>query len=130
MGRDVFTVDDYVRARRTYGATNSTGVTRQAEERAHNTGRLSPIVDPAINPIRVSTIRLDEYGLGSTNTLGGEIRIQSRSGLRRLDARWILKCNATRLDLWVAKLTRRWRFCQICTPGWRKYYMATILSFA
>lgn len=71
MGRDVFTVDDYVRARRTYGATNSTGVTRQAEERAHNTGRLSPIVDPAINPIRVSTIRLDEYGLGSTNTLGG-----------------------------------------------------------
>lgn len=70
MGRETFSVDSYRAARRDYGVTQSTNVTRQAEERARNTGRLSEIVDPAINPMRLSKIRLNPHQKKWIATIG------------------------------------------------------------
>lgn len=61
MGYRTFSEDDYRTARHNYGITSSIGVTRRAEQRARDTGRLSEIVDPAIEPIRRSMIRLDPH---------------------------------------------------------------------
>ncbi len=89
MGRQTFSVDSYRQARHDYGVTQSSNVTRVAEERARNTGHLSEIVDPAINPIRFSKIRLNphqkkwiatigcpmdiEVSCDTTGSMGGEV---------------------------------------------------------
>lgn len=59
MGRETFSVESYHAARRTYGVDHAVGVTKRAEQQARETGHLSEIVDPAINPIRFSKIRLN-----------------------------------------------------------------------
>ena len=61
MGDRRLSEDDYRSAVADLGLSGSTNVTRAAEERARETGVLSEIVDPAIEPIRVSTIRLDPH---------------------------------------------------------------------
>ena len=61
MGHQTFSTTSYNRARHDYGITNNTGVTRKAEEQARRSGRLSAIVDPAVEPIRRSMIRLNPY---------------------------------------------------------------------
>lgn len=76
MGRETFSVDSYRAARRDYGVTQSTNVTRQAEERARNTGRLSEIVDPAINPMRLSKIRLNPHQKKWIATIGCPMDIE------------------------------------------------------
>lgn len=89
MGYGTFSEDDYRTARRDYGVTSSTDVTREAEQRAQNTGRLSEIVDPAIEPVRRSLIRLNphqkqwiatigcpmdiEVSCDTTGSMGGEV---------------------------------------------------------
>lgn len=76
MGRATFSVDSYLQARRDYGVTQSTNVTRQAEERAKKTGQLSEIVDPAINPVRSSKIRLNPHQKQWIATLGCPMDIE------------------------------------------------------
>lgn len=61
MGHQTFSTTSYYRARRDYGVTSDTGVTRKAEEQARESGHLSTIVDPAVEPIRRSMIRLNPY---------------------------------------------------------------------
>lgn len=61
MGDRRLSEDDYRSAVADFGLSGSTNVTRAAEERARETGVLSEIVDPANEPIRVSTIRLDPH---------------------------------------------------------------------
>lgn len=61
MGRETFSVESYHAARRTYGVDHAVGVTKRAEQQARETGHLSEIVDPAINPIRFSKIRLNPH---------------------------------------------------------------------
>lgn len=89
MGREVFSVESYTAARREYGVEHDEGVTRTAERQAQMTGKLSEIVDPAINPIRRSLIRLDphqkkwiatvgcpmdiEVSCDTTGSMGGEV---------------------------------------------------------
>lgn len=89
MGYNVFSVDKYRAARTSYGVDMKKGVTRKAEEEARRTGKLSAIVDPAINPIRRSMIRLDphqgkwmatigcpmdiEVTCDTTGSMGGEV---------------------------------------------------------
>lgn len=89
MGSRVFSVESYKKAREDYGVTHDTGVTKVAEQRARETGHLSEIVDPAINPIRRSLIRLDphqkkwiatvgcpmdiEVSCDTTGSMGGEV---------------------------------------------------------
>lgn len=89
MGRETFSIDSYRAARRDYGVTHDTGVTRAAEVKARETGRLSEIVDPAINPVRCSKIRLNphekkwiatigcpmdiEVSCDTTGSMGGEV---------------------------------------------------------
>lgn len=89
MGRETFSVDSYRTARREFGVTHDVGVTRAAEQQARDTGHLSEIVDPAINPIRLSKIRLDphqgkwiatigcpmdiEVSCDTTGSMGGEV---------------------------------------------------------
>ena len=58
MGHQTFSTTSYRRARRDYGVTSDTGVTKKAEEQARKSGHLSEIVDPAVDPIRRSMIRL------------------------------------------------------------------------
>lgn len=76
MGHQTFSVDDYSQARRDYGVTSSTNVTYHAEERARETGRLSEIVDPAINPVRFSKIRLNPHRKQWIATLGCPMDIE------------------------------------------------------
>ncbi|MBQ9017899.1 hypothetical protein IJ118_02445 [Candidatus Saccharibacteria bacterium] len=76
MGYRTFSVDNYRKARRDYGVTQSTDVTRQAEERARRTGHLSEIVDPAIGPIRFSKIRLNPHQKKWIATLGCPMDIE------------------------------------------------------
>lgn len=76
MGHQTFSVDDYRKARRAYGVTQNTGVTRNAEERARKTGKLSEIVDPGINPTRFSKIRLNPHKKKWVATLGCPMDIE------------------------------------------------------
>lgn len=76
MGRQTFSVDSYNRARRDLGVTQYSNVTRQAEQRARDTGKLSEIVDPAINPIRRSMIRLDPHQKKWVATVGCPMDIE------------------------------------------------------
>ncbi len=76
MGREVFSRESYRVARREYGVEHNTGVTKAAEKRAQVTGRLSEIVDPGINPIRRSLIRLDPHQKKWIATLGCPIDIE------------------------------------------------------
>lgn len=76
MGRETFSVDSYRAARRTYGVTHDVGVTKRAEQQARETGRLSEIVDPAINPIRFSKIRLNPHQNKWIATIGCPMDIE------------------------------------------------------
>lgn len=94
MGYKPFSVDDYREARREYGVTHDIGVTREAEQQARKTGRLSDIVDPAVNPMRCSKIRLNphsgrwivtvgcpmdiEVSCDTTGSMGGEVDTEMR----------------------------------------------------
>lgn len=89
MGHNTFSVESYRQARKLYDVTDDANVTRKAEEKARRTGQLSEIVDPAINPIRFSKIRLDphqkkwivtvgcpmdiEVSCDTTGSMGGEV---------------------------------------------------------
>ena len=75
MGNVRFSISSYQKARRDYGVTG-VDVTRNAEEHASNTGRLSEIVDPAINPIRFSKIRLDPHNGKWVSTVGCPMDIE------------------------------------------------------
>ena len=89
MGRETFSVESYRNARRDYGVTHDSDVTRKAEQRARDTGRLSEVVDPGVNPMRFSKIRLNphqkkwivtigcpmdiEVSCDTTGSMGGEV---------------------------------------------------------
>lgn len=89
MGHMTFSVDSYRAARRDYGVMHDVGVTKEAEYHAQQTGQLNEIVDPAINPVRRSMIRLDphqkkwivtvgcpmdiEVSCDTTGSMGGEV---------------------------------------------------------
>lgn len=76
MGDRTFSTASYRQARIDYGVTHNSNVTRYAEERARERGRLSEIVDPAINPIRRSMIRLNPYQKRWIVTVGMPIDIE------------------------------------------------------
>ena len=76
MGRETFSVESYRTARRDYGVTHDSGVTRKAEQRARDTGHLSEIVDPAVNPMRFSKIRLNPHQKKWIATLGCPMDIE------------------------------------------------------
>lgn len=94
MGRDTFSNDNYHAARRSLGVTSDRNITKAAEEKARTTGVLNPIVDPAINPMRYSKIRLDahqgrwyatvgmpmdiEVSCDTTGSMGGEVDTEMR----------------------------------------------------
>jgi len=94
MGRSTFSVSSYRAARRDFGITHDVGVTKKAEQQARTTGRLSEIVDPAVNPMRLSKIRLDphqkkwiatigcpmdvEVSCDTTGSMGGEVDTEMR----------------------------------------------------
>lgn len=89
MGSRLFSTASYKSARREYAVESDVGVTRHAEVKARQTGKLSDIVDPAVNPIRQSKIRLNphdgkwiatvgmpmdiEVTCDTTGSMGGEV---------------------------------------------------------
>lgn len=89
MGRETFSVESYRAARREYEVESDSGVTRRAEQRARDTGRLNEIVDPGVKPMRYSKIRLNphqkkwiatvgcpmdiEVSCDTTGSMGGEV---------------------------------------------------------
>lgn len=89
MGHQTFSTTSYHKARADYGVTRDRDVTRKAEEQARRSGHLSSIVDPAIEPIRRSKIRLNphqkqwiatigcpmdiEVSCDTTGSMGGEV---------------------------------------------------------
>lgn len=89
MGRETFSVESYRAARREHGVTRDRDVTVKAEQLARDTGRLNEIVDPAVNPLRCSKIRLNphqkkwiatvgcpmdiEVSCDTTGSMGGEV---------------------------------------------------------
>ena len=76
MGRETFSVESYRVARREFGVEHDRDVTRKAEQQARETGRLSEIVDPAINPIRRSKIRLNPHQKKWISTVGCPMDIE------------------------------------------------------
>lgn len=94
MGHMTFSVDSYRNARVEYGLTMDRGITRASEVRAQQTGHLDEIVDPAINPMRMSKIRLNphqkrwivtvgcpmdiEVSCDTTGSMGGEVDTEMR----------------------------------------------------
>ncbi len=76
MGEKTFSVESYRTARRDYGVTHDRDVTRKAEERARETGLLSEIVDPGVNPMRFSKIRLNPHQKKWIATLGCPMDIE------------------------------------------------------
>lgn len=76
MGRETFSVESYRTARRDYGVTHDRGVTKKAEQRARDTGHLSEIVDPGVNPLRYSKIRLNPHRKRWVATLGCPMDIE------------------------------------------------------
>ena len=95
MGSETFSRESYVRARREYGVTKDRDVTGHAERQARETGRLSTIVDPGVNPTRYSKIRLNphkkmwiatlgcpmdiEVSCDTTGSMGGEVDNEMRA---------------------------------------------------
>ena len=61
MGGKTLTEESYREARRELGVLHAKGVTAKAEHQAQTTGRLDEIVDPAINSIRRSLIRMNPH---------------------------------------------------------------------
>lgn len=94
MGSETFSIDSYRRARSDYGVTSDRDVTRYAERRAQQSGHLSEIVDPSINPVRRSLLRLNphnkqwivtvgcpmdiEVSCDTTGSMGGEVDTEMR----------------------------------------------------
>ena len=94
MGYETFSKTKYEEARVEYGVTRARDVTKKAEQRARETGRLSEVVDPAIDPIRRSMIRLNprqrqwivtvgcpidvEVSCDTTGSMGGEVDTEMR----------------------------------------------------
>lgn len=94
MGHMTFSVSSYNAARSAYGVTSDINVTMRAEQQAREAGRLSEIVDPAINPMRCSKIRLNphqkkwiatvgcpmdiEVTCDTTGSMGGEVDTEMR----------------------------------------------------
>lgn len=76
MGHQTFSTTSYHRARADYGVTRDRDVTRRAEEQARRSGHLSAIVDPAIEPIRRSKIRLNPYQKQWVATIGCPMDIE------------------------------------------------------
>lgn len=76
MGHMTFSVDSYQQARRDYGVTRSVGVTHAAEREARQTGKLNPIVDPGVDPIRCSRIRLNPHNKRWIATIGCPMDIE------------------------------------------------------
>ncbi len=76
MGHQTFSVESYRKARYDYGITHDKDVTKVAEQRAQETGHLSEIVDPAINPMRFSKIRLNPHQKKWIATLGCPMDIE------------------------------------------------------
>lgn len=101
MGDEVFSRDSYQKALKDH-QVSQTGVTRQAEEQARRTGLLNEIVDPAVNPIRRSLIRLNphqkkwvvtvgcpmdiEVSCDTTGSMRGEVDIEMRTLPKLYDA--------------------------------------------
>lgn len=89
MGEETFSVSSYRAARETYHVEESRDVTKKAERQAKKTGKLNPIVDPGVNPMRYSKIRLNphkgkfvvtvgcpmdiEVTCDTTGSMGGEV---------------------------------------------------------
>ena len=76
MGEETFSVEKYRIARHLHGVKHSSGITREAEQRARDTGYLSEIVDPGINPLRYSKIRLNPHQKMWIATLGCPMDIE------------------------------------------------------
>ncbi len=76
MGMETFSVESYRKARRDYGVTHDKDVTKKAEQRARDTGHLSEIVDPAIDPMRFSKIRLNPHNKKWIATVGCPMDIE------------------------------------------------------
>lgn len=76
MGERTFSVDDYRAARSKYGITHDRGVTSHAEQMAQQSGQLNPIVDPGVNPLRYSKIRLNPHDKKWIATVGCPMDIE------------------------------------------------------
>lgn len=76
MGHQTFSTTSYHKARADYGVTRDRDVTRRAEEQARRSGHLSAIVDPAIEPMRRSKIRLNPHQKQWVATIGCPMDIE------------------------------------------------------
>lgn len=79
MGRDTFSRASYAESIRTY-APGDGPVTRRAEQIAHDTGKLNPLVDPAeYGVIRRSLLRLEQQPSGLWEaTVGTSMPVETR----------------------------------------------------
>ncbi len=111
MGRLVFSRETYAESRRTRGVESDYGVTKKGEQQAKKTGKLSPLVDPAVDALRRSMLRLDATEDGRWEVTVGcpmdiEVSVDSTGSM------------GDNVDRAMAALPRTYELCAAMLPGY------------
>ena len=111
MGRLVFSRETYAESRRTRGVESDHGVTKKGEQQAKKTGKLSPLVDPAVDVLRRSMLRLDVTEDGKWEVTVGcpmdiEVSVDSTGSM------------GDNVDRAMAALPRTYELCAAMLPGY------------
>ena len=111
MGRLVFSRETYAESRRERGVESDHDVTRKGEQQVKKTGKLSPLVDPAIDTLRRSMLRLDATEDGKWEVTVGcpmdiEVSVDSTGSM------------GDNVDRAMAALPRTYELCAAMLPGY------------
>lgn len=111
MGRLVFSRSTYEESRASRGLESDKDVTRKGEQQVKKTGKLSPLVDPAIDALRRSMLRLDATEDGRWEvTVGCPMDIETS-----VDSTGSMGDNVDRA---MAALPRTYELCSAMLPGY------------
>lgn len=107
----VFSRSSYEESRATRGLTSDRDVTRKGEQQVKKTGKLSPLVDPAIDVLRRSMLRLDPTEDGQWEvTVGCPMDIETS-----VDSTGSMGDNVDRA---MGALPRTYELCAAMLPGY------------
>ena len=111
MGRLVFSRDAYEESRASRGVSSDKDVTRKGEQQVRKTGKLSPSVDPSIDALRRSMLRLDPTEDGKWEVTVGcpmdiEVSVDSTGSM------------GDNVDRAMSALPRTYELCSAMLPGY------------
>ena len=111
MGRLVFSKAAYETSRKSRGVTSDKDVTRKGEQHVRETGKLPPSVDPSVDTLRRSMLRLDPTEDGKWEvTVGCPMDIETS-----VDSTGSMGDNVDRA---MSALPRTYELCSAMLPGY------------